>query len=92
MILAYMHRNLVPDETCQPYEARNGKCDAAGICRNCLREGIPDSPMGGCWPITSFIGYGVEEYGKVSGEHEMMKVRTRFHANPQPASIASRTT
>lgn len=75
MILEYMNRVAVPDETCQPYEARNGQCDAAGVCRNCLKEGIPDSPKGGCWPINSFISYRVEEYGKVSGEVNMMKVQ-----------------
>ncbi|KAL1522128.1 hypothetical protein AB1Y20_021769 [Prymnesium parvum] len=74
MILDYMNRHAVPDESCQPYEARNGECSAAGTCRNCFPAGVPDSPVqGGCWPIASFFEYRIAEFGRVAGELPMMK-------------------
>lgn len=64
-VYEYLHRTKVPDETCQPYEAKNGQCDDMGVCRNCFTEG--------CWAIEKFSGIGVAEYGNVSGETAMMK-------------------
>jgi len=84
LIHHYLAHNAVGDETCQPYEAKNGQCDPLGQCRNCLPagfEGLPaDLPTVGlgaqhspCWQMPSHITYGVSEYGHVRGELAMKK-------------------
>ena len=35
-IHSYMSKHPLPDESCQPYEAKNGMCNAEGQCRNCF--------------------------------------------------------
>ena len=35
-IYEYMSHTPVPDETCQPYEARNNTCTPYNTCRNCF--------------------------------------------------------
>ena len=88
MIHEYMQRVPIPDETCQPYEAQNQACNALGMCRNCFPEAVPGAPLaGGCWPITSYISYGVVEYGSVRGESNMM--REIFRRGPIVCSIAA---
>ena len=82
-ILLHMTRSPLPDESCQPYEARNGVCDAAGQCRNCFHPemlatpGVPMPPAGftspGCFAVSAGVRYGVREYGTVSGELRMQK-------------------
>ena len=59
MVHEYLEHSVVPDETCQPYTARNGVCQPVGQCRS---RAVP-----------SYIGYGVAEYGSVRGEAAMMK-------------------
>ena len=34
-VYEYIHKNGVPDETCQNYEAIDGKCKPLGICETC---------------------------------------------------------
>ena len=68
MVHSYLTNSTVGDETCQPYEARNGVCNLAGVCRNCASD-----KKEGCWGVPSFTGFGVSEYGTVSGEKAMMK-------------------
>ena len=34
-VYEYMRYYGLPDETCQAYEAVNGKCNALGVCRTC---------------------------------------------------------
>ena len=73
-IHAYMATKALPDESCQPYEAKNGVCDAAGQCRNCfhpLTIADPATPhvdftSPGCF-ATEFVGFGVSEFGGVAG-------------------------
>mmetsp|Transcript_12882 Transcript_12882/g.37103 ORF Transcript_12882/g.37103 Transcript_12882/m.37103 type:complete len:406 (-) Transcript_12882:96-1313(-) len=67
MIHRYLHENKVPDESCMPYQAQNMDCNAANVCRNCLPAD------NGCFDVGSWIGYGVSQYGNVSGEVAMMK-------------------
>ena len=38
-VYEYIHKNGVPDETCQNYEAVNGKCSPMGICETCSGSG-----------------------------------------------------
>lgn len=78
MVHEYLERATVPDETCQPYEAQNGVCDALGRCRSCAPEGLPGRrPAGvvgpGCSGVPSYVGYGVAEYGAVHGEAAMQR-------------------
>eukprot|EP00696_Hemimastix_kukwesjijk_P011434 gnl/Hemi2/2434_TR862_c0_g1_i1.p1 gnl/Hemi2/2434_TR862_c0_g1~~gnl/Hemi2/2434_TR862_c0_g1_i1.p1 ORF type:complete len:329 (-),score=74.08 gnl/Hemi2/2434_TR862_c0_g1_i1:64-1050(-) len=55
----------VPEETCSPYLAKDGMCDALSICKDCNRTGD-------CWPLPNPRKYFVEEYGRVNGEDNMM--------------------
>lgn len=56
----YVHRNGIPDETCQNYEAVNGKCKPLGVCETC-------SPGTGCSAVEKHFSYGVKEFGVVRG-------------------------
>ena len=81
----YMAKAKLPDETCQPYEAKNGICDASGTCRNCFHPSMigPDAPpevpqnvrftSPGCFAVEAGPMYGVREYGGVKGEADMQK-------------------
>ena len=66
----WMADNEVTDETCSIYRARgldNGQvCSAMNVCRNC-------SPGEACVVPDQYLVYGVEEFGHVSGEEEMMQ-------------------
>lgn len=66
----WMAKNEVTDETCSIYRARghdNGQvCSAMNICRNC-------SPGEACVVPDKYLVYGVEEFGTVSGETNMMQ-------------------
>jgi len=76
MIHTFMHHTKVPDESCLAYAAVNQGCSAFNVCRNCNR-GIPtpEDPYkpGDCFGMSTFIGYGVSDYGHISGEAAMMK-------------------
>lgn len=98
-IHAYMAKNPLPDETCQPYEAKNGVCDASGTCRNCFHPSMigPDAPpevpqnvkftSPGCFAVDPGPRYGVREYGGVKGEVKMQK--EIFARGPIVCSIAA---
>lgn len=66
----WMHFNEVTDETCSIYRARghdNGQeCSAMNVCRNC-------SPGEACFVPDAYYVYGVDEFGTVSGEENMMQ-------------------
>ncbi|EDQ84610.1 uncharacterized protein MONBRDRAFT_34651 [Monosiga brevicollis MX1] len=63
-VFEHIHRNGVPDETCQNYEARDGECTAMGICETC-------DPNKGCSPITNYTLYYVAEFGNLVGVDQM---------------------
>ena len=78
----HMARSPLPDETCQPYEAKNGVCDASGQCRNCFHPSMVEdasthpgvaytSP--GCFSVDAGPRIGVSEYGGVKGVAKMQK-------------------
>lgn len=77
MVHSFMHKHKVPDETCMSYSAMNQECTPLNVCRNCFRAMPPDpkDPFkpGPCWGEPTFIGFGVSDYGKISGEAAMMK-------------------
>ena len=66
----WMANNEVTDETCSIYRARgldNGQvCSAMNVCRNC-------NPGEACFVPDQYLVYGVDEYGEVSGEENMMQ-------------------
>jgi len=65
----WIHTANITDETCSPYQAfglDNGVgCSAMIKCKNCL-------PGRGCWAQEKAKIYGVNEYGEVNGEENMM--------------------
>jgi cathepsin X len=79
-IHSYMSKHALPDESCQPYEAKNGMCNAEGQCRNCFHPEMVADPTTpkveysspGCWAVP-FVGFKVSEYGGVVGEAAMQK-------------------
>lgn len=73
---------FIPDETCQPYEARNAACMPWGVCRNC-----DSNDTVGCYGLDSYVGYGVKEYGQVTGEKDIMK--EIYARGPVVCSIAA---
>jgi len=66
----WMSKNEITDETCSIYRGRghdNGQeCSAMNVCRNC-------SPGEACFVPDSYYIYGVDEFGEVSGEENMMQ-------------------
>ena len=65
-----MAKNEVTDETCSIYRGRgldNGQvCSAMNVCRNC-------NPGEACFVPDTYLVYGVDQYGEVSGEENMMQ-------------------
>ena len=66
----WMHYNEVTDETCSIYRAKGldmGQvCSAMNVCRDC-------SPGEACRVPDSYYVYGVDEFGEVTGEQNMMQ-------------------
>jgi cathepsin X len=65
---SYIAKHGIPDETCQNYEAVNGKCAPYGICETC-EPGVPPHPdqPGVCSPVLNYTRYYVDEFGFTSG-------------------------
>ena len=59
----------ITDETCAIYEAKGRneglECNEMSICKNCM-------PNKGCWAQEKAKVYGIQEYGVVNGETQMM--------------------
>lgn len=77
---AYIHRNGLTDQTCQPYSARDLKCDDLAVCMTCAspyNDELQDFP-GTCVPVPSATELGqpfkfhLSEYGRVVGSFPMM--------------------
>jgi len=67
----YIHREGIPDETCQPYEADDAiECIPFNVCRNCNFN--LDNPKEDCFAQTNYTTYFVDEFGPLSGENDMM--------------------
>jgi cathepsin X len=63
-VYAYAHKNGIPDETCNNYQAANGPCNDMNKCGSC-------SPDGSCYTIDTEKLYKVGDYGSVSGVNQM---------------------
>lgn len=71
-VWSYIHKNGIPDETCQNYEAVNGECDALGVCETCEPGKTSDTFLPGtCSQVKEYPTYFVSEYGSVSGADRM---------------------
>jgi len=55
----------VVDETCAPYEAKNHKCNAMRVCKDCKHSGT-------CMAVKNPKKYKVAEFGAVVGEKNIM--------------------
>lgn len=76
MVHKYMHSNKVPDDSCLPYTAQNMGCSAVNLCRNCAGKINPATGLmepDYCYAVENWAGYGVGDYGNVSGEIAMIK-------------------
>lgn len=79
MIHKYMQEHKIPDDSCLPYSGLNEECVPVNVCRNCFHkqiiepDGHPFFTAGPCFGVPHFTGYGVKEYGNLSGEVAMMK-------------------
>lgn len=63
-----MARVGIPDETCQNYEAVNGKCEPFGVCETCTPGKNPDPLLpGACSPVKNYTKWFADEYGLVDG-------------------------
>jgi cathepsin X len=60
----WIHKHGIVEETCQPYQAKNGlSCTPA--CKTCWGWNTP------CQEVKNYTLWGVSEYGSVSGEDKM---------------------
>jgi len=65
-VYAYAATTGIPDETCNNYQAKNQNCNAFNTCGTCM--------PGSCYqiPTANYTHYKVSQYGRVSGEQNMM--------------------
>lgn len=79
----FMNANEVTDETCAVYQARghdNGiECAPINVCKDCH----PHDP---CFVPNQYYVYGVDEFGSVSGEQNM--IQEIFQRGPIACGIA----
>ncbi|XP_024376810.1 uncharacterized protein [Physcomitrium patens] len=68
-VFKFMHEHGLPEETCQLYRARDDECTPINVCRNCVP---PVGNIESCTAISDYPIHFVGEYGKVSGELNMM--------------------
>jgi len=85
----YLHTNKIPDDSCLPYTATNMGCTPDTVCRNCAGKPNPKTGVmepDFCYAVENWAGYGVGDYGNVSGEDAMM--REIFARGPIACSAA----
>ncbi len=63
----YIMQRGITDESCAPYTATDGTCNAAAICADCS-----PNPLTGCYAVTPGITFRVTEHGQATGEAQMM--------------------
>jgi len=61
----WVHKNGIPDTSCQQYQSKNMECTDMNTCMNCE----PNTP---CYPVTDYPVIGVSEYGGATGDDEVM--------------------
>jgi len=73
-----MQNRTMPDESCQPYLARNEECSP--VCTNC------DPGTDTCFPV-SYVGYGVHSFWQVRGKRQV--AREIYENGPVTCSFVS---
>ncbi|VDM98418.1 unnamed protein product [Thelazia callipaeda] len=81
-VYKYAHEHGIPHETCNNYQARDGKCTAYNKCGSCW--------PGSCFSIRNFTLYHVRNYGAIRGL-ENMKAEI-YHYGPIACGIAATKT
>jgi cathepsin X len=66
LVYDYMHREGVPDESCNNYQAKNERCSPESRCSTCY-------PNGTCSAIEKYPLWRVSEFGLVTEEEEIKK-------------------
>lgn len=69
-VYEYIKEHGIPDETCQPYQARDMSCNSLSVCENCHPNATSFTP-GSCEQRKEYPKYFVSEYGSVSGAVHM---------------------
>ncbi|PIO58810.1 papain family cysteine protease, partial [Teladorsagia circumcincta] len=60
-VYKYAHEHGIPHETCNNYQARDGRCDPYNRCGSCW--------PGDCFSIKNYTLYKVKEYDWISVSH-----------------------
>ena len=63
-VYEYAHKEGIPDQTCQVYEAKDKECNDMNRCMDC-------PPGEECHPVKDYKRYKVGDYGNVSGVDNM---------------------
>lgn len=57
--LKHIHDNFIVDDSCAPYQAKDGiQCNDLSTCKDCLEDE-------GCWAVEKYHTYKLKEFGKL---------------------------